>query len=277
MSAVHRAPVNVLIVNAGSSSLKFTMYAMVKEKFLARGIVERIGLNEPFLKYERYDGKAFKEQALVSTHEEALELVCAKLVDPEVGVLSSLMDVEAIGHRVVHGGENFHDSVIITNEVKNNIRECSNLAPLHNPPNLGGIEACEQVFEDVPNVAVFDTAFHHSMPASSYLYAIPYEYYEKYGIRKYGFHGTSHKFVSYATADLLGAPLGELKLITAHLGKGASITAVERGNVLDTSMGMTPLNGLVMGTRCGDIDPAVVLYLARRGMTPDDIDRLLNK
>ena len=277
MSAVHRAPVNVLIVNAGSSSLKFTMYAMDKEKFLARGIVERIGLNEPFLKYERYDGKAFKEQALVSTHEEALELVCAKLVDPEVGVLSSLMDVEAIGHRVVHGGENFHDSVIITNEVKNNIRECSNLAPLHNPPNLGGIEACEQVFEDVPNVAVFDTAFHHSMPASSYLYAIPYEYYEKYGIRKYGFHGTSHKFVSYATADLLGAPLGELKLITAHLGNGASITAVERGNVLDTSMGMTPLNGLVMGTRCGDIDPAVVLYLARRGMTPDDIDRLLNK
>ncbi len=277
VAVAHRAPVNVLVVNAGSSSLKFTMYAMDKEKFLARGIVERIGMNEPFLKYERYDGKSFKEQALVSTHEEALELVCAKLVDPETGVLNSLMDVEAIGHRVVHGGENFHDSVIVTNEVKNNIRECASLAPLHNPPNLGGIEACQLVFEDVPNVAVFDTAFHHSMPASSYLYAIPYEYYEKFGIRKYGFHGTSHKFVSYATADMLGSPLGELKLITAHLGNGASITAVERGNVLDTSMGMTPLNGLVMGTRCGDIDPAVVLYLARRGMTPDDIDRLLNK
>jgi acetate kinase len=272
-----RGPVNVLVVNAGSSSLKFTMFAMDNEKILAKGIVERIGLNEPFLKYERFDGSSFKEQALVSNHAEALKLVCAKLVEPEVGVLNSLMDVEAIGHRVVHGGENFHDSVIVTNEVKNNIHECAALAPLHNPPNLGGIEACQLVFEGVPNVAVFDTAFHHSMPASSYLYAIPYDYYEKYGIRKYGFHGTSHKFVSYATANLLNAPLGELKLITAHLGNGASITAVERGNVLDTSMGMTPLNGLVMGTRCGDIDPAVVLYLARRGMTPDAIDKLLNK
>lgn len=270
-------PVNVLVLNSGSSSLKFTMYAMDKERVLARGIVERIGLNEPFLKYERFDGSTFKEQALVSTHAEALKLVCAKLVEPDVGVLNSLMDVEAIGHRVVHGGENFHDSVIVTNEVKTNIRECAALAPLHNPPNLDGIEACELVFNAIPNVAVFDTAFHHSMPASSYLYAIPYEYYEKYGIRKYGFHGTSHKFVSYATANLLNAPLGELKLITAHLGNGASITAVERGNVLDTSMGMTPLNGLVMGSRCGDIDPAVVLYLARRGMAPDAIDKLLNK
>jgi len=253
------------------------MFAMDQEKILAKGIVERIGLNEPFLKYERFDGTSFKEQAFVSNHAEALKLVCVKLVESDVGVLNSLMDVEAIGHRVVHGGENFHDSVIVTNEVKTNIQECAALAPLHNPPNLGGIEACQLVFEGIPNVAVFDTAFHHSMPASSYLYAIPYEYYEKYGIRKYGFHGTSHKFVSYATATLLNAPLGELKLITAHLGNGASITAVERGNVLDTSMGMTPLNGLVMGTRCGDIDPAVVLYLARRGMTPDAIDKLLNK
>ena len=272
-----RGPVNVLVVNAGSSSLKFTLFAMDHERILAKGIVERIGLNEPFLKYERFDGSSFKEQALVSNHAEALKLVCAKLVESDVGVLKSLKDVEAIGHRVVHGGENFHDSVIVTNEVKNNIHECAALAPLHNPPNLGGIEACQLVFEGIPNVAVFDTAFHHSMPASSYLYAIPYEYYEKYGIRKYGFHGTSHKFVSYATANLLNAPLGELKLITAHLGNGASITAVERGNVLDTSMGMTPLNGLVMGTRCGDIDPAVVLFLARRGMTPDAIDKLLNK
>ncbi|MEI6563732.1 MAG: acetate kinase [bacterium] len=276
-SATLHGPKNVLVVNAGSSSLKFTMFAMANEKVLARGIVERIGLSEPFLKYERHDGKTFKEQALVSTHEEALKLVCAKLVDHDAGVLNSLMEVEAIGHRVVHGGENFYDSVIVTNEVKNNIRECFGLAPLHNPPNLGGIEACQIVFKGIPNVAVFDTAFHHSMPASSYLYAIPYEYYEKYGIRKYGFHGTSHKFVSYATASLLGAPLGELKLITAHLGNGASITAVERGNVLDTSMGMTPLNGLVMGTRCGDIDPAVVLYLARRGMSADAIDKLLNQ
>ena len=276
-SVLLRGPVNVLVINAGSSSLKFTMFAMDNEKILAKGIVERIGLNEPFLKYERFDGSVFREQAMVSNHAEALKLVCAKLVEQGVGVLDSLKDVEAIGHRVVHGGENFHDSVIVTNEVKNNIHECSALAPLHNPPNLGGIEACQLVFDGIPNVAVFDTAFHHSMPASSYLYAIPYEYYEKYGIRKYGFHGTSHKFVSYATANLLNAPLGELKLITAHLGNGASITAVEQGNVLDTSMGMTPLNGLVMGTRCGDIDPAVVLYLARRGMSPDAIDKLLNK
>jgi len=276
-STAHRPPTNVLVLNAGSSSLKFTMFTMARETVMARGIVERIGLDEPFLKYERLDGVSFKEQALVVNHEEALELVCAKLIDPDTGVLKSLAEVDAIGHRVVHGGENFHDSVVVTNEVKHNIRECANLAPLHNPPNLGGIEACQQVFAAIPNVAVFDTAFHHSMPASSYLYAIPYEYYEKYGIRKYGFHGTSHQFVSYATADLLGIPLGELKLITAHLGNGASITAVERGNVLDTSMGMTPLNGLVMGTRCGDIDPAVVLYLARHGMTPDMIDRLLNK
>lgn len=277
MPTTRRSPTNILVLNSGSSSLKFTMFAMTNERVLARGIVERIGLNEPFLKYERHDGVSSKTQAPVSNHEEALELVCDKLVDPDIGVMKALTEVEAVGHRVVHGGENFHDSVIVTSEVKNNIRECSALAPLHNPPNLGGIEACEQVFAAIPNVAVFDTAFHHSMPASSYLYAIPYEYYEKYGIRKYGFHGTSHQFVSYATANLLGRPLGELKLITAHLGNGASITAVERGNVLDTSMGMTPLNGLVMGTRCGDIDPAVVLYLARRGMTPDAIDRLLNK
>ncbi len=272
-----RAPLNVLVVNAGSSSLKFTMYCMDCERVMARGIVERIGGSEPFLKYEHNGGKVLKEQAPVTDHDEALRLVCAKLVDPEVGVLKNLGQVEAIGHRVVHGGETFHDSVIVTGEVKNIIRECFSLAPLHNPPNLGGISACERVFGGTPNVAVFDTAFHHGMPPSSYLYAIPYTYYEKYGIRKYGFHGTSHKFVSYATADLLGRPLGELKLITCHLGNGASITAVDRGNVLDTSMGMTPLNGLVMGTRCGDIDPAVVLYLVRRGMSADDIDKLLNK
>ena len=276
-SKERRAPVNVLVVNAGSSSLKFTMYCMDCERVLARGIVERIGGSEPFLKYEYNGGRVLKEQVLVSDHDDALRLVCAKLVDPEVGVLKNLSDVEAIGHRVVHGGESFHDSVIVTSEVENIIRECFSLAPLHNPPNLGGIHACQRVFPSTPNIAVFDTAFHHGMPPSSYLYAIPYEYYEKYGIRKYGFHGTSHKFVATATADLLGRPLGELKLITCHLGNGASITAVDRGNVLDTSMGMTPLNGLVMGTRCGDIDPAVVLYLVRRGKTADDIDKLLNK
>jgi acetate kinase len=199
------------------------------------------------------------------------------LIDQEYGVLKSLSQVEAIGHRVVHGGERFHDSTLITAEHKGIISDCATLAPLHNPPNLGGIEACERVFPGVRNVAVFDTAFHHSMPPASYLYAIPYEYYEKYFIRKYGFHGTSHKFVSEATSQFLGRPLTELKLITCHLGNGASIAAVDRGKSIDTSMGMTPLNGLVMGTRCGDIDPAVVLYLVRQGMSADEIDKLLNK
>lgn len=268
---------NILVINAGSSSLKFMMFNMKKEQMLAKGIVERIGLSEPTLRYQRYDGRELREAETLRNHDDALKLVCEKLVDPEYGVLTSLADVEAIGHRVVHGGEKFHDSTLITDEVKQSIRDCAELAPLHNPPNLGGIEACERVFPGVPNIAVFDTAFHHSMPPASYLYAIPYEYYEKYGIRKYGFHGTSHKFVAQATAKFLGKPLSDLKLITCHLGNGASIAAVERGKSIDTSMGMTPLNGLVMGTRCGDIDPAVVLYLVRQGLSADDVDKLLNK
>jgi acetate kinase len=250
---------------------------MLEESIRAKGIVERIGLKEPYLRYERFDGKCLKEQQNITNHDEALRVICDKLVDAEYGVLKSLSQVEAIGHRVVHGGEKVHDSTLVTTEIKNIIRDMATLAPLHNPPNLGGIEACEHVFPNVPNIAVFDTAFHSTMPPSSYLYAIPYEYYEKYGIRKYGFHGSSHKFVSQATADLLGKPLTDLKLITCHLGNGASITAVDHGKSIDTSMGMTPLNGLVMGTRCGDIDPAVVLYLVRHGMAADDIDKLLNK
>ena len=270
-------PVNILVVNAGSSSLKFMMFCMTKEQMLAKGIVERIGLKEPNLVYQRFDGQELREQVNVHNHDDALKVVCEKLVDRKYGVLDRLTEVEAIGHRVVHGGEKFHDSTLITDEVKQSISDCASLAPLHNPPNLGGIEACERVFPGVPNIAVFDTAFHHSMPPASYLYAIPYEYYEKYGVRKYGFHGTSHKFVAQATAKFLGKPLSDLKLITCHLGNGASIAAVERGKSIDTSMGMTPLNGLVMGTRCGDIDPAVVLYLVRQGMKADDIDKLLNK
>ena len=270
-------PSNILVVNAGSSSLKFTMLSMKGETTRAKGIVERIGLADPSLTYERFDGKKLKEKVHVANHDEALRVVCGKLVDQECGVLQSLSEVEAIGHRVVHGGEKFRDSVIITDEVKRIIKEMATLAPLHNPPNLGGIEACERVFGDIPNVAVFDTAFHQSMLPSSYLYAIPYEYYEKYGVRKYGFHGTSHKFVAQATAEYLRKPMARLKLITCHLGNGCSITAVDRGKVIDTSMGMTPLNGLVMGTRCGDIDPAVVLYLVRQGMSADEIDRMLNK
>ena len=272
------APNHVLVVNSGSSSLKFTMYSMAPEQVLAKGIVERIGQGRPTMNYERIEDKlAFKKPVQVENHDDALRLVCAHLVDPETGVLHSLEEVDAIGHRVVHGRDVFHDSVIVNTQVKETIRECFSIAPLHNPANLGGIEACERVFPGVPNIAVFDTAFHHTMPPWTYLSAIPYEYYEKYGIRKYGFHGTSHKFVSQATAQYLQRPIGELRLITAHLGNGASITAVDRGNVLDTSMGMTALNGLIMGTRSGDIDPAVVLHLVRNGMSADQIDNLLNK
>jgi len=281
-SQTHKAenngkPENVLVINAGSSSLKFTVFNAKSETMLAKGIVERIGLSEPRLKYRRDDDKKLTEQESITNHDEALKLVCEKLVDKEYGVLESLEQVEAIGHRVVHGGEKLHDSILVNDEVKQSIRDCATLAPLHNPPNLGGIEACERVFPGTPNVAVFDTAFHHSMQPAAYLYAIPYEYYKKYGIRKYGFHGTSHKFVAQATAQFLDKPLSDLKLITCHLGNGSSITAVERGKSIDTSMGMTPLSGLVMGTRCGDIDPAVVLYLVRQGLSADEIDKLLNK
>ncbi len=270
-------PANVLVINAGSSSLKFTLFSMEGEAIRAKGIVERIGLDAPRLLYKRFDGKALKRKAEVRNHSDALRVVCDCLVDPDVGVLKTLDWVEAIGHRVVHGGEKFHEAVQIDPEVKQTIQSLAELAPLHNPPNLGGIEACERVFGDIPNVAVFDTAFHQSMLPSSYLYAIPYEYYEKYGVRKYGFHGTSHKYVAQSTAEFLEKPLARLKLITCHLGNGCSITAIERGRVLDTSMGMTPLSGLVMGTRCGDIDPAVILYLVRQGLSADDIDRMLNK
>lgn len=279
MSCAERSknPANILVINAGSSSLKFMIFGMTKEQMLAKGIVERIGLPDPRLIYQRHDGRQIKDNASVRNHEEALKLVCQQLVDKDVGVIESLREVDAIGHRVVHGGEKFHDSTLITNDVKESIRQCISLAPLHNPPNLGGIEACERVFPATPNVAVFDTAFHHSMSPASYLYAIPYEDYEKYGIRKYGFHGTSHKYVAHATAKFLGKPLSDLNLITCHLGNGCSITAVERGRSVDTSMGMTPLSGLVMGTRCGDIDPGVVLHLMRRGWSADEIDHLLNK
>ena len=267
----------ILVVNAGSSSLKFTFFRISRELMLATGIVERIGLKEPRLKYKRHDGRVIEEPAHVVNHDEALRLVCDKLVDPEYGVLESLSEVEGIGHRVVHGAEKFSESVIVDDEVKTAIRMCSTLAPLHNPHNLGGIEACERVFPGTPNIAVFDTAFHHSMPAHSFLFAIPRAFYEEYGIRKYGFHGTSHQFVSQATAEFLGRPLADLKLITCHLGNGCSIAAVNGGKVLDTSMGMTPLMGLVMGTRCGDIDPGVLIYLLKKGIAVDEVDTLLNK
>ena len=267
----------VLVLNAGSSSVKFTLYAMTQEKMLAKGLVERIGLDAPKLIYKRFDGKSEEVQLDITDHIGAIKSICEKLIDPEVGVLKSLDEVEAIGHRVVHGGEQATKPALINNRVKNIIKDCFPLAPLHNPPNMDGIEAAEKNFGDTPNIAVFDTAFHQSMPPEAYLYAVPYELYTKYGIRKYGFHGTSHAYVGLATAEMLNTPFENLKLITCHLGNGCSMAAISHGSVIDTSMGMTPLEGLVMGTRCGDIDPAVVIRLGELGKSPKEIDLLLNK
>jgi acetate kinase len=267
----------ILVINSGSSSLKFMLFNMATETIMAKGLVERIGTPNANLVYQR-DGEAKSTQGIsAENHGKALAMACKMLADPETGVLKSLKEVTAIGHRVVHGAEYFSDSAIITEDAKAHIKKCADLAPLHNPANLDGIVACETVFPNVPNVVVFDTAFHQSMPKHAFMYAIPQKYYDEYRIRKYGFHGTSHKFVARAAADYLKKPLEEINLITCHLGNGSSIAAIKGGKVLDTTMGMTPLPGLIMGTRSGDIDPAIIFFLARKGMSIDEIDNVLNK
>ncbi|HAS83655.1 MAG TPA: acetate kinase [Verrucomicrobia bacterium] len=267
----------VLVLNAGSSSMKFQFFTMGKEKVLAKGVVERVGTATPGLVYRRHDGVKFESQPAITDHVGALKSICDCLLDPEIGVISSLSEVQAVGHRVVHGGEQVSKPTLVTTLLKKIIRDCFPLAPLHNPANYAGIEACESLFPGTPNVAVFDTAFHQSMPPESYLYAIPYELYTKYAIRRYGFHGTSHNFVAKAAGNMLGTPYDRLNLITCHLGNGCSIAAIDHGVVVDTSMGMTPLEGLMMGTRAGDIDPAVILRLIELGKTPGEIDKMLNK
>ena len=267
----------VLVLNAGSSSVKFTLYTMKNETVLAKGMVERVGIENPQLIYKHSDGREVTEIINIKDHTGAIKSISDKLLDPEIGVMADRSEVEAIGHRVVHAGEKLTRPELVTDEVKNIIRECVPMCPLHNPANLAGIEACEKIFPGVPNVAVFDTAFHQTMKPSAFLYAIPYEFYEKYGIRKYGFHGTSHDFVSSAAADYIGAKREDLKIITCHLGNGCSIAAIENGNVIDTSMGLTPLEGLVMGTRSGDLDPAVIIHMFNLGMSVAEVDNLLNK
>lgn len=267
----------VLVLNAGSSSVKFTLYTMRNESVLAKGMVERVGIENPQLIYKHNDGREVTEIIDIKDHTGAIKSICDKLLDAEIGVMSDRSEVEAIGHRVVHAGEKLTRPELVTDEVKDIIRECIPMCPLHNPANLAGIEACEKIFPGVPNIAVFDTAFHQTMKPSAFLYAIPYEFYEKYGIRKYGFHGTSHDFVSSAAADYIGAKREELKIITCHLGNGCSIAAIENGNVIDTSMGLTPLEGLVMGTRSGDLDPAVIIHMFNLGMSVAEVDNLLNK
>ena len=267
----------VLVINAGSSSLKFTMFSMSKQSVLCKGLIERIGLKSPRFVYHRQGDSPTEELLNIVNHNGAMQALCHKLIDPEHGVIKSLSEVEAIGHRVVHGGERFTKAVKIDQTVKDGIRQCAALAPLHNPPNLEGIEACENFFPGVPGVAVFDTAFHQSMQPEAYLYALPRDLYKKLSIRKYGFHGTSHKYVYYEGCRFLGLDPKKARVLVCHLGNGSSIAAIEGGKVLDTSMGMTPLMGLVMGTRCGAVDAGVVLHLIKNGYTVDEVDVILNK
>ena len=268
----------VLVINCGSSSLKYQLIDMVNEEALAQGLVERIGIEGSVLtqKVEGKDKYIVKEE--MKDHKDAIRLVLAALVDENNGVIKSMDEISAVGHRVVHGGEKYKESVVINDEVKANIEECFKLAPLHNPANMIGIKACEELMPNTPMVAVFDTAFHGTMPEDAYLYALPYELYEKDGIRKYGFHGTSHKYVSQTCAEVMGRDIKDLKIITCHLGNGASLCAVKNGVSVDTSMGFTPLEGVAMGTRCGNIDPAIVTFLMKEeGLSVDEVNDLLNK
>ena len=251
----------VLVINCGSSSLKYQLINMEDESVLAIGLVERIGIDGSVLKHEVEGMDKVVIETPMPDHKVALEVVMAALVNEKHGAIKDMSEISAVGHRVVHAGEKFATSVVITDEVIKALEDMVELAPLHNPPNLIGIRACQELLPNVPMVSVFDTAFHQTMPASSYIYALPYEYYKEYGVRRYGFHGTSHKYVSQRAAELLGKDVKDLKIITCHLGNGASVAAVENGKVVDTSMGFTPLEGLIMGTRSGDIDPAIVTFL----------------
>lgn len=258
---------NVLVINCGSSSLKFQLINAESEAVLAKGLCERIGIDGR-LTYQPAGGEKAVDDKAMPTHTEAIQFVIDALTDAETGVVKSLSEIGAVGHRVVHGGEKFSKSVVVTPEVKAAIAECNDLAPLHNPANLIGIEACESLMPGTPQVVVFDTAFHQTMPEKAYMYGLPYEYYEKYKVRRYGFHGTSHSFVSKRVAEFLGKPYDATKTIVCHLGNGSSISAVMNGKSVDTSMGLTPLEGLVMGTRSGDMDPAIMEFIAKK----EDLD-----
>jgi len=268
----------VLVINAGSSSIKYQLLDTLTGDVLAKGGAERIGLDNAFIKHTKLGFEPAVIHGIMENHKQAIQLVLEVLVNNENGVIKSMKEIDAVGHRVVHGGEKFSTSALITPEVKAAIRACFSLAPLHNPPNMTGIEACEEAMPGVPQVAVFDTAFHQTMPAKAFMYALPYEVYEEYGIRRYGFHGTSHGFVAKRAAEIIGKPYNSLKIVTCHLGNGSSIAAVDCGKCVDTSMGLTPLAGICMGTRCGDIDPAIVTFLmGKEGLDAKGIDNLMNK
>lgn len=268
---------NVLVINCGSSSLKYQIIDSESEEALAKGICERIGIDGRLV-YQPKDGEKEMTDAPMPTHTEAVRMALEAIVNPKTGVLSSLDEIDAVGHRIVHGGEKFAASTLLTEEVLKTVEECSDLAPLHNPANLIGVRACREVLKDVPMVGVFDTAFHQTMPEEAYLYGLPYAYYEKHKVRKYGFHGTSHSYVSKRAAEVLNRPYDGLKTIVCHLGGGASICAVKDGRSVDTSMGLSPLEGLVMGTRSGDIDPSAVEFIAKKeNLDLDAVLSILNK
>ncbi len=267
----------ILVLNCGSSSFKYQLINMEDESVMAKGNYERIGIGESFLTHKVGEEK-FKYTHPVQNHSEAIKFVMDQLTDKEHGVIASLDEISAIGHRVVHGGEKFTQSVIVDDEVEKGIEDAITFAPLHNPAHIQGIDACKKELPGKPNVVVFDTAFHQTMPKEHYLYAIPYEYYEKYGIRKYGAHGTSHKYVSLRIAELLGKPVEDLKIINCHLGQGASLCAIQNGKCVDTSMGLTPLGGIAMGSRSGDLDPSVVTYIMKKeNLSADEMETILNK
>ncbi|MCH4005910.1 MAG: acetate kinase [Eubacterium sp.] len=269
----------VLVINCGSSSLKYQVLDMDGENLLAKGLVERIGMDGSVITHTKIgsDDK-WKNEVPMPTHKEAIEQVLNAIVDPEHGVLHDMSELGAVGHRVVHGGERYANSVLIDEEVLTHLDELSELAPLHNPANILGIRACQKLMPNTPMVAVFDTAFHQTMPAESYIYALPYEYYEKYGVRRYGFHGTSHKYVADRASKMMNVSLDDMKIITCHLGNGASVAAIKRGKCIDTSMGFTPLEGLVMGTRCGDIDPSITTYISEKEqLSAEEMNEVMNK
>lgn len=269
---------NILVLNCGSSSIKFQFIEIETEKLICKGLIERIGSSDALLCYEPVGKGKIKEVVTALNHGQAIEAIVGLLLSPQRGVIKDRSEIDGIGHRVVHGGEEFSDSVLIDDEVEACIREFCKFAPLHNPHNLKGIETCKQVLPGIPQVAVFDTAFHHNMPEKSYIYALPYSMYTKFGIRRYGFHGTSHKYVFLRAVALLEKPADATRVITCHLGNGCSIAAIQCGVSVDTSMGFTPLEGLVMGTRCGDIDPALIPYLMEREkLSLKEIDNLMNK
>ena len=269
---------NILVINCGSSSLKYQLINSESEQVLAKGLCERIGIDGSAITHQKAGGDKQTTLAPMADHTQAVKLVIEKLTDAEVGVVKSLDEIDAVGHRIVHGGEKFAGSVILTQEVMEAIEECNDLAPLHNPANLIGINSCKEIMPGVPMVGVFDTAFHQTMPKKAYLYGLPYEYYEKYKVRRYGFHGTSHDFVSNRVAEILGKKREDLKIIVCHLGNGASVSAVMNGKSVDTSMGLTPLEGLIMGTRSGDMDPAILSFLMEKeGITAQQMIDICNK